>query len=114
MSQHRVLDVYTSHIPLTQKARFWSDFVSSLKGEQDLCARDYDRDTTWYPTVKDILPYYYPDRRMEFGQVKSFINVRAQRAWSQPTTRHPLHNSPEPVYNPIHTNIYGNGRRRNL
>ena len=26
------LDVYTQHIPLTQKARFWGDFVSALKG----------------------------------------------------------------------------------
>ena len=29
----RTLDIYTSNIPLTQKARFWSDFVSSLKGK---------------------------------------------------------------------------------
>ena len=26
------LDVYTQHIPLTQKARFWGNFVSALKG----------------------------------------------------------------------------------
>ena len=34
-----------------------------LSGDQDLCARDYERDTAWYPTVKDILPEYYPDKR---------------------------------------------------
>ena len=34
-----------------------------LPGDQDLCARDYERDTAWYPTVKDILPEYYPDKR---------------------------------------------------
>ena len=27
------LDVYTQHIPLTSKARFWGNFVSALKGE---------------------------------------------------------------------------------
>ena len=32
-----------------------------ILGEQDLCARDYVRDTTWYPGVHDILPQYYPD-----------------------------------------------------
>ena len=26
------LDVYTQHVPLTQKARFWGNFVSALKG----------------------------------------------------------------------------------
>ena len=27
------LDLYTQNIPLTQKAKFWSNYVSSLKGE---------------------------------------------------------------------------------
>ena len=27
------LDCYTQHIPLTSKARFWSNFVSALKGK---------------------------------------------------------------------------------
>ena len=26
------LDLYTQNIPLTQKAKFWTNFVSSLKG----------------------------------------------------------------------------------
>ena len=32
-----------------------------ILGEQDLCARDYVRDTTWYPGVHEILPQFYPD-----------------------------------------------------
>ena len=27
------LDLYTRNIPLTQKARFWGNYVSALKGE---------------------------------------------------------------------------------
>merc|ERR1712212_1101114 len=30
------LDLYTQNIPLTQKARFWSNYVAALKGSQDL------------------------------------------------------------------------------
>ncbi|XP_023349014.1 uncharacterized protein LOC111717799 isoform X2 [Eurytemora carolleeae] len=110
----RTLDIYTSNIPLTQKARFWSDFVSSLKGEQDLCARDYVRDTTWYPGVHDILPQYYPDLTEDLGRTDSHMMRRAQRAWTLPP-RH-IVQTPErsglSEYNPIHTDIYGHGRRR--
>jgi len=34
------LDLYTQNIPLTQKARFWSNYVAALKGSQDLRAPD--------------------------------------------------------------------------
>merc|ERR1712137_829389 len=34
------LDLYPQNIPLTQKARFWSNYVSALKGSQDLRAPD--------------------------------------------------------------------------
>ena len=27
------LDLYTQNIPLTQKAKFWTNYVSSLKGD---------------------------------------------------------------------------------
>ena len=27
------LDLYTRNIPLTQKARFWGNYVSALKGQ---------------------------------------------------------------------------------
>ena len=28
------LDLYTRNIPLTQKARFWGNYVSALKGDE--------------------------------------------------------------------------------
>ena len=36
------LDLYTNNAALTQKARFWCNFVSSLKGEFD--GRGVDRE----------------------------------------------------------------------
>ena len=35
------LDLYTQNIPLTQKAKFWTNFVSSLKGRSDIKISSY-------------------------------------------------------------------------
>merc|ERR1712107_221667 len=37
------LDLYTQNIPLTQKAKFWSNYVSALKGSQDFRAPEEGR-----------------------------------------------------------------------
>merc|ERR1711962_1822409 len=86
---HRVLELYTSNISTTQKAKFWTDFVSSLKGEQELRARDFEIEQ--YPPYKE-----------------EFVKSQVYRAWSQPI----LSNPGLEEYAPIHRDIYGYGRRR--
>merc|ERR1712107_10914 len=84
-----ILDIYTDNIPLTQKARFWTDFVSSLKGEQDLKAHEYEMSR---------LGHLLDD----FGAP---LRTRPYRSCSLP----PMSNPSLVDYQPIHMNIYGHG-----
>merc|ERR1712105_492434 len=54
------LDAYTQNIPLTQKARFWSNYVSALKGSQDLRAPEEPTLRTWHPSIIETLPSEFP------------------------------------------------------
>merc|ERR1712055_457538 len=67
------LDLYTRHVPLTQKAKFWGNFVSSLKGNADLCAGPEPRVTNFYPSITEVVPPAYPDLRQEFGKLESLM-----------------------------------------
>ena len=88
------LDLYTNNISLTQKAKFWGDFVSSLKGilghfrwwlqplfhlgNADLYAAPEPRITHWYPSITETLPPTYSGLRQEFGKLESLMwNQRA-------------------------------------
>merc|ERR1711971_1300951 len=62
------LDLYTRNIPLTQKARFWGNYVSALKGNADLCAAPEARVTNFYPSITETIPPAYPDLRNEFWE----------------------------------------------
>merc|ERR1711915_1029090 len=64
------LDLYTRNIPLTQKARFWGNYVSALKGNADLCAGPEPRVINYYPSITETLPPTYPDLRHEFGKLE--------------------------------------------
>merc|ERR1712008_557948 len=79
------LDLYTRNIPLTQKARFWGNYVSALKGNADLCAAPEPRVTHWYPSITEAVPPTYPGLRHEFGKLESL--QRSQRATTCPPTR---------------------------
>merc|ERR1711892_929038 len=79
------VDLYTRNISLTQKAKFWGDYVSALKGNADLCAAPEPRVTNWYPSITETVPPTYPDLRHEFGKLES-LQWR-QRASSAPPTR---------------------------
>merc|ERR1712203_1191578 len=74
---HRIetmsLDTYTQNIPLTQKARFWSNYVAALKGSQDLRAPDEAALRTWHPSIIETLPNEFPDLKHEFGKLESQI-----------------------------------------
>merc|ERR1712203_680074 len=80
---HRIetmsLDTYTQNIPLTQKARFWSNYVAALKGSQDLRAPDEAALRTWHPSIIETLPNEFPDLKHEFGKLESQMFDRPHR-----------------------------------
>merc|ERR1712033_20923 len=109
------LDLYTQNIPLTQKARFWSNYVSALKGSQDLRAPEEGRVRTWHPSILETLPNEYPDLKHEFGKLESQMFDRPRRAGTIPLTpvlpdAHDRIFSVGYNYTPVHTEIYGTYR----
>ena len=94
------LDLYTQNVSLSQKARFWGDFVSSLKGNfgklslfgwiqissgnADLCAGPEPRITNWYASITETIPPTYPGLRQEFGKLENLM--WGQRAGSRAPT----------------------------
>ena len=109
------LDLYTAHIPLTQKASFWSNFVSSLKGSQDLRAPEEPRIRNWHPSIVETLPNDFPDLKHEFGKLESQMFDRPRRGGSVAPTP-VLPDAHERIftvgynYLPVHTEIYGTYR----
>ena len=97
------LDLYTQNIPLTQKAKFWTNFVSSLKGRllrylyfliiffsnkgnQDLRAAHEAPLRTWHPSVIETLPNDYPELKGEFTKLESQMFDRPMRRAHEPLT----------------------------
>merc|ERR1711878_231115 len=108
------LDLYTQNIPLTQKAKFWTNYVSSLKGNQDLRANDPNI-RNWHPSVIETLPNDYPELKMEFSKLESQMFDRPMRRAYEPLTpviadANERINSLGYSYNPVHTDIYGRYR----
>merc|ERR1711962_1827972 len=109
------LEIYTRNIPLTEKARFWGNFVSSLKGGADLYAAPEPNVTNWNPSITETLPPAYSGLKQEFGKLESLM-------WNQK----PLKRAPTPTlpdandrihtvgydYCPVHTEIYGTYRNQ--
>merc|ERR1712223_1355591 len=110
------LDLYTRNIPLTQKANFWGNYVSALKGNADLCAAPEPRITHYYPSVTETLPPAYPGFRHEFGKLEN-LQWRGRRGASVEPTR-VLPDANDRItslgynYLPVHTEIYGSYRNR--
>merc|ERR1712133_214667 len=110
------LDLYTRNIPLTQKAKFWGNYVSALKGNADLCAAPEPRVTHYYPSITETLPPVYPGYRHEFGKLEN-LQWRSRRANSVEPTR-VLPDANDRIhtlgynYLPVHTEIYGSYRNR--
>merc|ERR1711973_909996 len=67
------LDLYTRNIPLTQKAKFWGNYVSALKGNADLCAAPEARVLNFYPSITQTIPPTFPDLRNEFGKLENLM-----------------------------------------
>ena len=74
------LDLYTRNIPLTQKARFWGNYVSALKGDEDTNIIYNPINPNPY-SIKATLTYAPPPRPA------SALSTRASRRRSPPITR---------------------------
>merc|ERR1712018_788978 len=108
------LDLYTQNIPLTQKAKFWTNYVSSLKGNQDLRANDPNT-RNCHPSLIETLPNDYPELKMEFSKLESQMFDRPLRRAYEPLTpviadANERINTLGYSYNPVHTDIYGRYR----
>ena len=94
------LDVYTQHIPLTQKARFWGNFVSALKGlikfttwrlqrlltgSNDLYAAPEPHIRHYYPSIVETMPGADARMKNEFGRLEDLM-WRGRRGTSVPPT----------------------------
>merc|ERR1712038_1587466 len=110
------LDVYTQHVPLTQKARFWGNFVSALKGGKDLYAAPEPHVRNFYPSIVEYIPSADSKTKNEFGRLEDLM-WRSRRGTSPPPTPvlpeandriHTLGYN----YCPVHTEIYGSYRNR--
>merc|ERR1711972_218604 len=110
------LDVYTQHIPLTSKARFWGNFVSALKGSKDLNAAPEPYIRNFYPSIVETMPGADAKLKNEFGRLEDLM-WRSRRGTSLPPTPvlpaandriHTLGYN----YCPVHTEIYGSYRNR--
>merc|ERR1711872_794997 len=60
-------------MPVGQGARFWSDYMSALKGVQDLHVPEDDHVKTYYPSIMETIPSTHPEIRREFGKLESLI-----------------------------------------
>lgn len=65
------LDVYTQHIPLTQKARFWGNWVAALKGGKDMCAAPEPYIRHYYPSIVETMPGADSRLKNEFGRLEA-------------------------------------------
>merc|ERR1712098_695215 len=97
-------------MPVGQGARFWSNYMSALKGVQDLHVPEDDHVKTYYPSIMETIPPTHPEIRREVGKLESLI-------MSQPRGKTRL----TPViggatdrvqttgyrYCPVHTEVYG-------
>merc|ERR1712072_1597187 len=68
------LDLYTQNAGLTHKAKFWCNYVSALKGSQDLRAPDQTIFRTIHPSIVETLPDTFPELKHEFS--KRITDVR--------------------------------------
>lgn len=109
------LDVYTQNIPLTQKATFWSNYVSALKGEEDLRAPEEPTTRIMYPSIVETIPPEFPSLKHEFSKLENQILTRAPRSVPLTPVLPAAHDrifTGGYHYNPVHTSIYGTNRAK--
>merc|ERR1712128_146011 len=110
-----LLTCSTQNMPAGQAARFWSDYMSALKGSQDLNATPDGHVKSYYPSIMDTIPPSRPDLRREFGKLEDQI-LRQTRGRSHLTpviggANDRIHTIGY-TYCPVHTEVYGTYRNR--
>merc|ERR1712110_780726 len=95
------LDLYTQNAGLTQKAKFWCNYVSALKGSQDLRAPDQTIYRTIHPSIVETLPDTFPELRHEFSKLESQMFDKPKRPGLTPLT--PFFLMPMTVFSPLDT-----------
>ena len=91
------MDLYTQNISLTQKARFWSNYISALKGklssslylsvpspvtntgQETLCAAGEGESRVWYPSVWETVPAEARDLKKEIGKIEDQMLSRKRQ-----------------------------------
>jgi len=109
------LDLYTQNAGLTQKAKFWCNYVSALKGSQDLRAPEERILHSIHPSIVETLPDTFPELKHEFSKLESQMFDRPKRPGLAPLTP-VLPDANDRIftagyaYNPVHKEIYGTYR----
>merc|ERR1712127_1150385 len=109
------LDVYTASIGLTQKATFWSNYVSALKGNEDLRAPEEAITRVWYPSIVETIPPEFPSLKHEFSKLENQILTRPARSGPLTPVLPDAHDrifTGGYQYVPISASIYGSNRAR--
>jgi len=109
------LDLYTQNAGLTHKAKFWCNYVSALKGSQDLRAPEERMLHSIHPSIVETLPETFPDLKHEFSKLESQMFDRPKRPGLIPLTpvlpdAHDRIFTAGYSYYPVHTEIYGTYR----
>merc|ERR1712141_875341 len=88
------MDLYTQNISLTQKAKFWSNYISALKGQETLCAAGEGECRVWYPSVWETVPSEAKDLKKEIGKIEDQMLSR-KRQGTPPDPRDPPGSRPD-------------------
>merc|ERR1712179_754755 len=80
------LDLYTQNSGLTHKAKFWCNYVSALKGAQDLRAPEEASIRCFHPSIVQTLPDEFPDLKHEFSKLESQMFDKPKRRAMEPLT----------------------------
>merc|ERR1711974_483265 len=82
----------TQNAGLTHKAKFWCNYVSALKGSQDLRAPDQTIFRTIHPSIVETLPDTFPELKHEFSKLESQMFDKPKRPGLTPLTQFfPMH-----------------------
>merc|ERR1712029_602341 len=73
-------DISTQNITLTQKAKFWTNYISALKGQDALCAAGEGESKLWYPSFWESLPPEARDLKKEIGKIEDQMLSRKRAA----------------------------------
>merc|ERR1712189_45936 len=108
-------DLYTQNISLTQKAKFWTNYVSALKGQEPICAGGEGESLLWYPSVWENVPSECRDLKKEIGKIEDQMLSRKRQATPLTPVLPDAHDKIVDrgfSYEPLHTQIYGTFKAR--